>query len=217
MSSATSTDSSTARPWHFFVLGALMAATAGVFLVGETTPAALILISAAIGSAALAGLALYRTLSPLASGEGFGESPTLGGRTRAALEREKMLVLRSIKELEFDRAMGKVSEPDFIEMDGRLRSRAIGLMRLLEESAPDYRQLIADEIESRLARRRGAGGAGGEPVPSASGSPGARTGGGGAVRVAASKCRECDTLNDADARFCKACGDQLVGAEAPTA
>ena len=40
----------------------------------------------------------------------------LGGRTRAALEREKALVLRSIKELEFDRAMGKVSEKDFAEM-----------------------------------------------------------------------------------------------------
>ena len=44
---------------------------------------------------------------------------------RAALEREKALVLRSIKELEFDRAMGKVSPKDFDEMAGRLRARAI--------------------------------------------------------------------------------------------
>ena len=50
----------------------------------------------------------------------------LGGRTRAALEREKTLVLRSIKELEFDRAMGKVSEKDFAEMSARLRARAAG-------------------------------------------------------------------------------------------
>ena len=33
----------------------------------------------------------------------------VGSQTRAALEREKNLVLRSIKELEFDRAMGKVA------------------------------------------------------------------------------------------------------------
>ena len=38
---------------------------------------------------------------------------------RAVLEREKMLVLRSIKELEFDRAMGKLSEKDFDEMAGQ--------------------------------------------------------------------------------------------------
>ena len=37
----------------------------------------------------------------------------VGERTRAALEREKMLTLRAIKELEFDRAMGKMSEEDF--------------------------------------------------------------------------------------------------------
>jgi hypothetical protein len=31
-------------------------------------------------------------------------------------------VLRSIKELEFDRAMGKMSEKDFAEMSARLRA-----------------------------------------------------------------------------------------------
>ena len=39
------------------------------------------------------------------------EPEMVGERTRVALEREKNLVLRSIKELEFDHAMGKVGEP----------------------------------------------------------------------------------------------------------
>ena len=43
---------------------------------------------------------------------------TIGGRTRIALEREKTLVLRSIKELEFDFAMGKIAKADFDEMSG---------------------------------------------------------------------------------------------------
>ena len=51
---------------------------------------------------------------------------------RAVLEREKLLVLRSIKELEFDRAMGKVSPKDFDEMAGRLRARAMSLMQQLD-------------------------------------------------------------------------------------
>ena len=55
---------------------------------------------------------------------------------RAVLEREKMLVLRSIKELEFDRAMGKVSAADFDEMAGRLRARALSLMKQLDTRRP---------------------------------------------------------------------------------
>jgi rRNA maturation endonuclease Nob1 len=53
---------------------------------------------------------------------------------REALEREKRLVLRSIKELEFDKAMGKVSEADFAAIMSPLRARALTLMRDLERA-----------------------------------------------------------------------------------
>ena len=75
----------------------------------------------------------------------------VGQRTRVALEREKMLTLRSIKELEFDRAMGKLSDADWQEMSGRLRARAARLMRQLDAGA-GYR----DQIERDLAKRIGA-------------------------------------------------------------
>ena len=64
--------------------------------------------------------------SPLAGSDEPAGPQIFGGRTRAALEREKTLVLRSIKDLEFDHAMGKVSEKDFAEMGARLRARAAG-------------------------------------------------------------------------------------------
>ena len=50
--------------------------------------------------------------------------------------RDKALILRSIKELEFDRATGKVSEPDFREMNARLRAKAVSLMEALERGEP---------------------------------------------------------------------------------
>ena len=75
----------------------------------------------------------------------------LGGRTRAALEREKTLVLRAIKELEFDRAMGKVSEADWQEMTGRLRARAVRLIRQLDSGSAVYRDLIEKELSAREA------------------------------------------------------------------
>ena len=72
----------------------------------------------------------------------------VGQRTRAALEREKLLTLRAIKELEFDRAMGKLSDEDWQEMSGRLRARAARLIRQLDAGA-GYR--AADRAGSREA------------------------------------------------------------------
>ena len=188
MSSETSTDRSTFRPWHFFVLGALLAATAGVLLSSNTTPAAVILTSVAIGAAALVGLGVLRTLWPLVA-EDFDETEVVSRRTREAVEREKALVLRTIKELEFDRAMGKVSAEDFEDMASRLRARAIGFMRQLDTDAAGYRDLIERELRTRLAAQP----SGAAPV-----------GGSGPV------CRACETTNDTDARFCKQCGASLA-------
>ncbi len=52
---------------------------------------------------------LYRSVLPLVSGEAGSDAVMIGGRTRAALERDKALTLRSLKELDFDHAMGKVA------------------------------------------------------------------------------------------------------------
>ena len=72
----------------------------------------------------------------------------VGSHTRAALEREKNLLLRSIKELEFDHAMGKVAEGDYEEMVGRLRSRAVRLLQQLDNTSSGYRELIERELAS---------------------------------------------------------------------
>ena len=184
MSSETSTDRSTFRPWHFFVLGALMAATAGVLLSAAPTPAATVLLSLAIGAAALVGLGVLRTLWPLAAAD-FEEEEIISRRTRDAVDREKALVLRSIKELEFDRAMGKVSDEDFQEMVTRLRARAVGFMRQLDSDPTGYREEVERELAARLA------------AAAASAAGVSRT------------CASCDTANDADARFCKQCGASL--------
>ena len=61
-----------------------------------------------------------------------------------------MLVLRTIKELEFDRSMGKLSAKDFDEMSGRLRSRALSLMKQLDMDATGYRATIEQELAARL-------------------------------------------------------------------
>lgn len=163
MSSVTSTDApapvardftpareaASLRPWHFFILASLMAATAAVVLSRDAAPSRLILTSLTIGAAGLAGIGAHRTLWPLVSGDFSERTPLVGGRTREAIEREKTLVLRSIKELEFDFAMGKLSPSDFDEMGGRLRALALNLMRQLDKGTTAYRALIERDLKAR--------------------------------------------------------------------
>jgi hypothetical protein len=174
----------------------MLSATATVVVATGQSAASILLLSLTVVSAAFVGLAVYRTLAPLVAPE-IIETPTLlGGRTRAALERDKALVLRSIKELEFDYAMKKVAQADYDEMAGRLRARAIRLMRQLE-AAEGYRSVIEKEVEARLVA------AGVEPrIESAAK---ATT----LPEDATVACGSCDTLNDPDARFCKNCGLRL--------
>jgi len=193
MSSVTSTSS--LQPWQFFVLAALASATAAIFVVQARGISAVVLLTVLIGAAALVGLAALRAVRPLVSLQDE-QAALVGERTREALEREKMLTLRALKELEFDRAMGKLSPEDFLEMSGRLRSRATRLIRQIDLSG-GYRGLIERDLAKRLMEK-------GEvrPEPSA----------GAAAPVAGARlraCASCGTSNDPDARFCKECGVRL--------
>ena len=192
------------RPWHFFLFASLMTATVAVVLAKQTTPEHLVLLSIIIASAGFAAAAFYRMLAPLAVEDPSIFSEPLSGRGRAAIEREKSLVLRSIKELEFDRAMGKVAPKDFDEMAGRLRARAIMLMKQLDEgTGAGYREIIERELQARLAKTVGHT----KASPTA---PDARPEGRAYNEtVAVGACAQCGTTNDVDAAFCKRCGSKL--------
>ena len=102
-------------------------------------------------------------------------------------------MLRSIKDLEFDQAMGKVSTKDFDEMRARLRSRAARLIRELDAGA-GYRQEIDQEIEKRI---------GIEQQDSAA-----------AVSTDLSDsgpfCSRCGKRHDREAKFCSHCGARVA-------
>ena len=170
------------QPWQFFVLAALGCATAVTFIARGQSVTSIVFLSILMATAALVGLAALRTLRPLVTPD-EDRTVMIGHRTRVALEREKMLALRSIKELEFDRAMGKLSDADWKEMSGRLRARVGRLMRQLDAGA-GYRDRIERELEKRLGEK--------------------------AAAVSSERaCASCATVNDVDARFCKNCGQKI--------
>ena len=196
MNSATLTDtdrkagygrSETTRPddgfhaWHFFVLVSILLATVAVFLTRRSTPENLILLSFTIAAAGLSAGALYRMLLPLTTPDLAVLDQPMTERYRATLERDKALTLRTIKELEFDRAMGKLSQKDYDEMVARLRQRALSLMKQLDEG-----RSYATAIEAELARRMAT-----------------------ALSTRVPAVCTCGAAFDDDAVFCKKCGARV--------
>lgn len=150
MSSVSSTDhggesrDTGFHPWHLFLLVSMGGATWAVVVSRHAHPAALLLMSAAAVSAGFAGLALYHALSGFFS-INAANTPT-SSRTREFLEKEKALLLRSIKELEFDRAMGKIGDADFNELSTRMRAKAMEMIEELERPVP------AESAKPRVVR-----------------------------------------------------------------
>jgi hypothetical protein len=69
------------------------------------------------------------------------------------LLQRKDQVLASIKELEFDYHVGKLSAEDYQLYDQRLRRQAIGLIQQIEKVAPESAGLDAS-LESKIQRQR---------------------------------------------------------------
>lgn len=122
---------------------------------------------------------------------------------KRALREERRRVLRAINELEFDHAMGKLSEEDYRKVREGYELRAIEVMRAL-----DAEPSLDAELTRELRRRGLMEGDAPEPSeaePAAEPTPGSEP----APRSEERRCSACEGENDLDARFCKHCGGRL--------
>lgn len=135
---------------------------------------------------------------------------------RASLLDEKNALLRSIKDMEFEREVDKISEEDHERLDTRLRARAREVLRLLDEDVEPYRrkaeQLVAErlkEVEGASPYRSSAPDAGASPAVEPE--PAIESEEEAAPPPADDKvrCASCETPNDPDAAFCKKCGTRM--------
>jgi len=143
----------------------------------------------------------------------FEEAFSLGART--AEEEQKRAVLRALKDLEYERSVGKISEEDYHEYSQRYRAEAKRLIQSLDENLADGRRQVEAELERRLTKN--AQKSDKNPSPEASASEG------GAPESSDSEahnrepetreCPACRVKNELDARFCKACGKSMSEAE----
>jgi hypothetical protein len=112
-------------------------------------PSAFIVLSA--GGLLFAVSFLWASLRSLLGGTSdtqVTESPAM--RRRHDLLDEKEAVLKSLKDLEFEREVGKLSDEDFRRLESEFRSRAKVILRQLDDDLREHRekaeQLLSKEI-----------------------------------------------------------------------
>src|SRR5882724_2709272 len=80
----------------------------------------------------------------------FEEAFSLGARS--AEEEQKRAVLRALKDLEYERSVGKISEDDYHEYSARYRAEAKRLIRDLDENLAEARKQVERELDRRLRK-----------------------------------------------------------------
>ena len=169
----------------------------------------------------LAVLGLATTALVLVVALLWGSVSSLAGETELSLdealsygapsveEEQKLAVLRALKDLEFERSVGKISEDDYREFSARYRAEAKRLIARVDESLAETRKLAEDLATERLQRAR----LDSEKAETAAPEPSTET----KPKITELSCTACMTTNDADARFCKHCGKTLNEAPAASA
>jgi hypothetical protein len=169
--------------WGVVVVVGASAAMGAFILLGVTNvPASLGLIAAG-GALVYCLRVLYgivQTLSRPSVQTVLERSGTVALAGRREVREERHRVLRAIKELDFDHAMGKISAEDFEQVRQGYELRAIEVMRALKQK-PD----LHPELRAVLEQRRSS-------------------------HAAPRLCGACDGEADADSKFCKHCGEKLA-------
>ncbi len=72
------------------------------------------------------------------------------GRRRHELLDEKEAVLKSLKDLEFEREVGKLSDEDFRRLESELRTRAKRILKQLDDDLRVHREQAKKLVEREL-------------------------------------------------------------------
>lgn len=126
-------------------------AAAGLVIAGRTHGAPGVVLG--LVALALAGViaALWASLRTL-----LGETPLSGADAyalgaRHGEEEQKRAVLRALKDLEFERSVGKISDDDYQQLLVAYRAEAKRLLRAIDESADASRKRATEIADAHLA------------------------------------------------------------------
>jgi hypothetical protein len=134
-------------------------------------------------------------------------------------DERKQSVLRALKDLAYEHAVGKLSDEDHARLTEHYRAEARALLREAGSQDPEL-EAAKKQVERHLAdlEKRGALPAvsGPAPAPLQDPSPAAQSKPSREPTLTTKReCPQCGVSNDSDARFCKNCGAALGAEPAP--
>lgn len=197
------------------MLGAL-----GIGVASGLGPAILVLAAGAIvGTVSL----LWASLRTLA-----GEAPLPAGVVDEvlhssgldALLAKKRMLLRALKDLENERALGKINDADFEEVAQRYRNQLKTLLREIDEDIAPLVKKADEWWKKNGAPSPSTSAKAAEPIDSTSEPDEADDddsddeGANAAPAPDRRVCTSCETSNEVDAAFCKKCGAKMGGESA---
>jgi hypothetical protein len=204
--------------------GALLAAAAALTLVAVVATASL--RGLGVGLLVLAGGVLLLSIglvwSSVLSLTGEAQlslDEALAMAAPRAEEEQKRAVLRALKDLDYERSVGKISDQDYEELSARYRQQARELLRSLDEELAPARERLARLVEERVdspiapsadskpkkpQKARSARPAAELETPGQRAAPSAH------AKLPTRTCSECHARNELDARFCKGCGQRMA-------
>jgi hypothetical protein len=119
---------------------------------------------------------------------------------RATLIDRKNAMLRNLKDLEFERQVGKISEQDFVKLDALYRQKAREVLEQLDVEVGPWRTEAEKLVKAAVAKVKKD-----QPKPAEAEEPKLPP-----ERAPQLKCPKCEVVNDPDATFCKKCATRLI-------
>ena len=182
------------------------------FFVFSAGPALLVMVGGVLLSTIALFWASLRTLSGDAPLPRDLEAMAARAGTSGPAAEEKRRVLRALKDLEHEHAIGKIDDADYAEVAERYRNDAKVLMREMDGQLDPLRERAEEIARAHLKKRRI--GVAAEPVLAAADTANDSDASGPEVATVGGRvaCPGCETSNEPDAAFCKKCGTSLLRA-----
>jgi hypothetical protein len=124
----------------------------GAVAAGTLSGAPLFFLVLAAGVLALIVVLLWSSVQSLTGGSTLGFEEALGMGAPSRAEEGKRAVLRALKDLEYERGVGKISPEDYAELSAKYRAEAKRLMQTLDDALGPARAEVEKAIAARLAR-----------------------------------------------------------------
>ncbi len=108
------------------------------------------LLIAAGGAVVLIIVLLWWSVQSLTGEASLTLEEAVGLAAPSVEEEQKRSVLRALKDLEYERTVGKISEDDYVELSTRYRAEARRLLRVLDEGGTEARKQLEQQVKKRL-------------------------------------------------------------------